>query len=62
MAHNHTIEDLVVSKGDISPFANSRKMMITIFKYLKEELEKNIQKQLNESQENTEKRHKKIQK
>jgi hypothetical protein len=52
--NNHTIENLVDSKGDKSPIAEVRRMMIRIFNELKTELKKD--KQLIESQENTDKK------
>jgi hypothetical protein len=48
-AHNHTIEHLVDSEKDESPFAEVRRIMIRMFKELKIELKEDIQKQLNES-------------
>jgi hypothetical protein len=39
---------LVESEGDDSPVSELRRMMIRIFNELKEELKKNMQKQLNE--------------
>jgi hypothetical protein len=50
-----TLEDLVESEGDESSVADIRKMMIRMFDKLKEELKEDIQKQLNESQENIDK-------
>jgi hypothetical protein len=47
---NHTIEDLVDSEGDESSVAEVRRMITIMFK----ELKKDLQNQLNESQENTE--------
>jgi hypothetical protein len=52
-AHNHTIEDLVDSEGEESPVTEVRRMMIRMFNELKVELKEDIQKQFNESQENT---------
>jgi uncharacterized protein YpuA (DUF1002 family) len=48
-ANNSTIEDLVESKEEVSSIADVRSRMIRMFNELKED----IQKQLNESQENT---------
>jgi hypothetical protein len=45
---NHTIEDLVESERDESSVAEVRRIMIRMLTELKED----IQKQLNESQEN----------
>jgi hypothetical protein len=50
-----TLEDLVESEGDESSVADIRKLMIRLFDKLKEELKEDIQKQLNESQENIDK-------
>jgi hypothetical protein len=49
----------VDSEKDESPFAKVRRMIIRMFNKLKVELKEDIQKQLNESQENTEKKLKK---
>jgi hypothetical protein len=51
----------VESEGHESPVADVRRMIIRMFNKLKEELKKHIQKQLNESQKNMDKRHKKAQ-
>jgi hypothetical protein len=51
-ADNNTIEDLVESESDESSVADVRRMMIITFNELKDD----IQKQLNESQENTDKK------
>jgi predicted alpha/beta-fold hydrolase len=46
---------LVQSEIDDSPVADLRKIMIRMFNKLTEELKKNMQKQLNEYQENRDK-------
>jgi hypothetical protein len=48
-ANDNTIEDMVESEGDEPSVAEVRRLMIRMFNELKED----IQKQLNESQENT---------
>jgi hypothetical protein len=50
--YNYTIEDLVDSEGDKTSVSELRRMMIRVFKELKE----NIQKQINKSQENMDKK------
>jgi hypothetical protein len=55
-AHNHTTENLVDSEGDKSPFVEVGRMMIRMFNELEVELKVDIQKQLNESQENMDKK------
>jgi hypothetical protein len=54
--HNQTIEDLLDSEGDEFLFAEVRRKMIRIFDELEVELKRDIQKQLNEFQENTDKK------
>jgi catalase len=49
---NNAIGDLVESEGDESSDADVRRMMITMFTRLDEELKEDIQKQLSKSQEN----------
>jgi hypothetical protein len=49
----NTIGNLVESEGDESSVVNVRRMMIKMFNEFKEELKEHMQKQLNESQENT---------
>jgi hypothetical protein len=48
------------SEGNKSPVADLRRMMTRMFNELKEERKENMQKQLNEYQENTDKKLKKI--
>jgi hypothetical protein len=61
-AYNHTIKGLIDSEGNESPFAKVRRMMIRMFNELKVELTEDTQKQLNESQENRDKKIEKTQK
>jgi hypothetical protein len=53
---NNIKEDMVESEGDESPVTDLRKMMIRMFSKLKEDLKENIQKQINEYQENIKKK------
>jgi hypothetical protein len=45
--NNHIIEDLVENEGNEFSVADVRRMMVTMFSKLKEELKEGIQKQLN---------------
>jgi hypothetical protein len=54
-AHNHIIEDLVDSKGDDSPFAEVKTMMVRIFNKIKVELKEDIQKLLKSQEKWTKK-------
>jgi uncharacterized protein YeaO (DUF488 family) len=63
--NNHTVEDLLFSEMDESPLVEVRRKISMLNEHY-EEFKEDIQKQLNESQENTElkktsKRHTKIQ-
>jgi hypothetical protein len=50
--NNNIIEDLMESYGDESPVADLKRMMIRMFKELKEELKEIMKKTHNEYQEN----------
>jgi hypothetical protein len=56
-ANNHTVEDLVDSEREESPVSDVRRMIIRMFEELIE-----LQKQLNEYQEDTDKKLEKTQK
>jgi hypothetical protein len=60
--NNHPIKDLVGSQMDESSVAVARKIMIGMFEGIKEEIKEDIQKQFNESHENSDTKLKKTQK
>jgi predicted transcriptional regulator len=60
-AHYHTIENLVDNEGGKSPLTEVRKMIIRLSNVLKVEFKEDLQKQLNESQENMNKKFEKTQ-